>query len=74
MNKWLMVVVLVLLVLASAIGLRNLAANGNPEVANTPGPVPPTPWILANTPGPVPPTPWIVANTPGPVPPTPWKQ
>lgn len=43
MNKWLMLVVLVLMVLVSAFGLRNLAAN---QVA--------TPAISASTGAPVP--------------------
>ena len=44
MNKWLTVVVLVMLVLAGAMGLRNLVANAAPVVvANGGGPVPPTP-------------------------------
>ncbi len=69
MLKWLTVVVLVLLVLVGAMGLRNLAVQANPAVASTGGPVPPTPWMSASTGGPVPPTPW---STGGPVPPTPW--
>jgi hypothetical protein len=63
-NRWLAVAVLVLLVLVSAVVLKNTV---NTVSAN--GPVPPTPWMLAN--GPVPPTPWVAKN--GPVPPTPWK-
>lgn len=62
-NNWMTVVVLVLLVLVSAVALRNTfnhAVSAN-------GPMPPTPWMMAN--GPMPPTPW--AN--GPMPPTPWK-
>ncbi len=72
MCKWLTVVVLVLLVLAGAMGLRNLAtAHAGPVmVANGAGPVPPTPWM--NGAGPVPPTPWM--NGAGPVPPTPWNR
>jgi hypothetical protein len=68
MNRWLMVVVLVLLVLTSAVGLNALATRTT--LANTSGPMPPTPWLLANTSGPMPPTPW--SNTSGPMPPTPW--
>ena len=69
MNKWLTVVVLVMLVLAGAMGLRNLVANAAPVVvANGGGPVPPAPWM--NGGGPVPPAPWM--NGGGPVPPAPW--
>jgi len=64
MNRWLMVVVLVLLVLTSAMGLNALA--------NTGAPMPPTPWSVANTGAPMPPTPWLAANTGAPMPPTPW--
>ena len=67
MSKWLVVVVLALLVLTSAMGLKALST---PALANTTAPVPPTPWMLANTTAPVPPTPWM--NTTAPVPPTPW--
>ena len=69
MNKWLMVVVLVLLVLTSAMGLNALSTH--PTQANTGSPMPPTPWLAANTGSPMPPTPW--ANTGSPMPPTPWK-
>jgi hypothetical protein len=62
MNRWMLVVVLVLLVLTSAMGLQALA--------NSTGPMPPTPWLAANSTGPMPPTPW--ANSTGPMPPTPW--
>ena len=46
MNKWLTVVVLVLLGLTGAMGLRNLAtAHAGPVVvANGGGIVPPVPW------------------------------
>ncbi len=60
MNKWLMLVVLVLMVLVSAFGLRNLAANqvASPVVAvNTGNPVPilpDQPKLMANTGNPVP--------------------
>lgn len=58
MNKLLMLVVLVLLVLASAVGLRNLTAN-QPTVqtiASTGLPVPPdSKTLLASTGLPVPP-------------------
>jgi len=58
MNKWLVVVVLVLIVLAGAMGLRNVTtARAAPvAMANGSGPVPPVPWM--NGSGPVPPVPW----------------
>ncbi len=71
MNKWLTVVVLVLLVLASAMGLRNLVAKDAPVVvANGGAPVPPAPWM--NGGAPVPPAPWM--NGGAPVPPAPWSR
>jgi hypothetical protein len=70
MNRWLIVVALVLLVLTSAVGLNALTTQT--ALANTGGPMPPTPWLVANTGGPMPPTPWLAANTGGPMPPTPW--
>jgi hypothetical protein len=70
MNRWLMVVVLVLLVLTSAVGLNALATRST--LANTSAPMPPTPWLVANTSAPMPPTPWLWANTSAPMPPTPW--
>jgi hypothetical protein len=60
MQKWVVVVVLVLLVLAGAMGLRNLTlVRGSQPVliANAPGPIPPDPWL--NAPGPIPPDPWL---------------
>ena len=57
MNKFLTLVVLVLLVLASAVGLRNLTANQmvGQEVASTSNPVPVMPDNLAaSTSNPVP--------------------
>ena len=69
MNRWLMVVVLVLLVLTSAMGLSALTTQGT--LANTGSPMPPTPWLAANTGSPMPPTPWT--NTGSPMPPTPWR-
>jgi hypothetical protein len=70
MHKWLSVVALVLLVLASAMGLRNLATVKVPPVVVASGgaPVPPTPWMSGGAP--VPPTPWMSGGAP--VPPTPW--
>lgn len=62
MNKWLMLVVLVLMVLASAVGLRNLAANQAvaPSYVSTGNPVPVMPpdsgsgQLYASTGNPVP--------------------
>lgn len=56
MNKFLMLVVLVLLVLASAVGLRNLTANqaAGQRVASTGMPVPVLPDTVASTGMPVP--------------------
>ena len=70
MSRWLTVVILVLLVLTAAVGIRNLVVS-QPAVAGTSAPVPPTPWMLAGTSAPVPPTPWM--GTSAPVPPTPWR-
>jgi len=73
MNRWTVVVALVLLVLISAIGVRNLAmtasAGDAPTImANGGGPPPPPPW--KNGGGPPPPPPW--KNGGGPPPPPPW--
>lgn len=58
MNKLLMLVVLVLLVLTSAVGLRNLATSQtvNPSFASTGAPVPimPDGKLMASTGAPVP--------------------
>ena len=73
MCKWLTVVVLVLLVLAGAMGLRNLVtakASGPVVLANGAGPIPPSPWM--NGAGPIPPSPW--SNGAGPIPPSPWSR
>ena len=53
MNKFMMLVVLVLLVLASAVGLRNLTANqtAGQQVASTGNPVPVMPDTLAASTG-----------------------
>jgi|GEM_PF-2218418 len=67
MNKWLMLVVLVLLTLVSAVGLRNFATNRT--VASTGAPVPLTPFMVASTGAPVPLTPF---STGAPVPKTPF--
>jgi len=58
MQKWLTVVLLALLVLAGAMGMRNLvtAKAGPVMVAIGGAPVPPTPWMIGGAP--VPPTPW----------------
>lgn len=71
MNKWLVVVILALLVLTSAMGLKAITTHW--MSAQGGGPVPPTPWMSAQGGGPVPPTPWMPAQGGGPVPPTPWK-
>ena len=70
MNKLLMLVVLVLLVLASAVGLRNLTVNGTTDrtVASTGMPVPVMPNLVASTGMPVPVMPNLVASTGMPVP------
>jgi len=69
MSRRLLLFLLVMLVLAGAMGLRNLVvANGPTTLAHGGGPVPPTPWMHGG--GPVPPTPWMHGG--GPVPPTPW--
>ncbi len=61
MSKWLTVVVVVMLVLAGAIGLRNIASAKRV-----------TPVLTANGTGPVPPSPWM--NGTGPVPPSPFNR
>lgn len=70
MDRWLTVVILVLLLLTAAVGIRNLVAS-QPTVAGTGAPVPPSPWMLAGTGAPVPPSPWM--GTGAPVPPSPWR-
>ena len=67
-NKWLRVMVLVMLVLVSALMLRNAVT----EVAHGGDPLPPTPWLTAHGGDPLPPTPW--AHGGDPLPPTPWRQ
>jgi hypothetical protein len=64
MNRWLVLAVLVLLVLAGAMATRSIVV-----VAGTSAPVPPGPWF-AGTSAPVPPGPWM--GTSAPVPPGPW--
>jgi hypothetical protein len=68
--KWLTLVVLVLLVLAGAMGIRNLVVNGQAAVAGGSAPVPPSPWLMAGGSAPVPPSPWFGGSAP--VPPSPW--
>jgi hypothetical protein len=66
------VVLLAMLVLAGAMGLKTVATShgsGSVMMANGSAPVPPTPW--RNGSAPVPPTPW--KNGSAPVPPTPWN-
>jgi hypothetical protein len=70
MHRWLTVVILVLLVLTAAVGIRNMVANST--VAGGAAPVPPTPWMMAGGAAPVPPTPWMGGAAP--VPPTPWTR
>jgi len=72
MQKWLTVVLLAMLVLAGAMGLRNLDTPraGPVMVASGSAPVPPTPWMSGSAP--VPPTPWMSGSAP--VPPTPWAK
>jgi len=72
MNKWLVVIVLALLVLTSAMGLKALTTHST-SLANNGSPVPPSPWLSANNGSPVPPSPWLPANNGSPVPPSPWK-
>jgi hypothetical protein len=65
-------IVLALLVLTGAMGLKTVVTtHGDSSVlmANGTAPVPPTPW--KNGTAPVPPTPW--KNGTAPVPPTPWN-
>jgi hypothetical protein len=68
MNRWLKVAALVLLILVSAMVLRNSVITA---AAHGTGPLPPTPWVAAHGTGPLPPTPWVHGT--GPLPPTPWK-
>lgn len=72
MSRKLAVVLLVMVVLTGAMGLKTVVTahdNGAVIMANGSAPVPPTPW--KNGSAPVPPTPW--KNGSAPVPPTPWK-
>ena len=64
MNRWTVVVALVLLVLLSAIGVRNLAMTASADAA---------PIMMANGSGPPPPPPpWQNGSGPPP-PPPPWN-
>lgn len=59
MNKWLMLVVLVLLVLTTAVGLKSMTRSV--LMAPTTNPVPTAPWTgfaVAPTTNPVPTAPW----------------
>ncbi len=71
MSRLLAVVLVVMLVLVGAMGLKTVVTDhgkGSVVMANGTGPVPPNPW--KNGTGPVPPNPW--KNGTGPVPPNPW--
>ncbi|MHB8539674.1 MAG: hypothetical protein ACYDCD_01845 [Candidatus Acidiferrales bacterium] len=61
MNKLLMLVVLVLLVLTSAVGIRNLTANqtASQRVASTGMPMPAAPYLVASTGMPMPAAPYM---------------
>lgn len=72
MSRKLAVVLLVMLVLTGAMGLKTIVtahASGPVLMANGGAPVPPSPW--KNGGAPVPPSPW--KNGGAPVPPSPWK-
>lgn len=61
MRKWLVVCVLVLLVLVSAVGLRNLTA-GQQMLAGGGAPMPPGPALMAGGGAPMPPDPASIWN------------
>ena len=72
MSRKLAVVLLVMVVLTGAMGLKTILtthASGAVLMANGGAPVPPSPW--KNGGAPVPPSPW--KNGGAPVPPSPWK-
>jgi hypothetical protein len=71
MSRKLTVVLLVMLILTGAMGLKTIVTshNGGVMMANGSAPVPPSPW--KNGSAPVPPSPW--KNGSAPVPPSPWK-
>lgn len=72
MRKWTTLVLVVMLVLVGAMGLRGLmlanAGQAPVIVANGGAPLPPSPW---NGGAPLPPSPW---NGGAPLPPSPWNQ
>ena len=72
MQKWLTVVLLAMLVLAGAMGLRNVvtARAGPVTMASGSAPVPPTPWMTGGAS--ISPAPWTSGSAP--VPPTPWAK
>jgi len=81
MNKWLMLVVLVLVVLTAAMGFKNIATSFDGGVtvnapswmmAPTTAPAPAVPWGLAPTTAPAPAVPWGLAPTTAPAPAVPW--
>jgi hypothetical protein len=72
MSRKLAVVLLAMLILAGAMGLKTIVTaqvDGSVMLANGTAPIPPTPW--RNGTAPIPPTPW--RNGTAPIPPTPWK-
>lgn len=72
MSRKLTVILLVMLILTGAMGLKTIVtshADGTVMTANAAGPAPPVPW--KNAAGPAPPVPW--KNAAGPAPPVPWK-
>jgi hypothetical protein len=75
MSRKLTVILLVMLVLTGAMGLKTIVtshADGAVIMASGGGgPVPPSPWKSGGG-GPVPPSPWKSGGG-GPVPPSPWK-
>jgi hypothetical protein len=72
MNRWMVVVLVVMLVLVGAMALRNATVSSDaPLVAAHGGaPVPPIPWKHGGAP--VPPIPWKHGGAP--VPPIPWNK
>jgi hypothetical protein len=74
MGRWAVVVLLVLLVLVGAMGLRNAVVTNagiSPVLlAGGGAPAPPTPWFGGGAPAP--PTPWAGGGAPAP--PTPWSR
>jgi hypothetical protein len=71
MSRKLTVILLVMVILTGAMGLKAVVtshSNGTVMIAAGGGPVPPSPWKAGG--GPVPPSPWKAGG--GPVPPSPW--